>query len=182
MVRSEFGVKGFETAETHGMAQRGGSVICYIGIGNVHGPLVPKGMANAVLAFEETEALRYIDYANNETVFQSKNSEYSPGLIFVKGKTYPTEEEIVESLRKISPHIYLIDARQIAEEVGEPKAENVVILAYLLASGCFPIEKEIFLDSILNFVPERLEMPIVRAFELAYNAPKKNIRIAECQD
>ena len=62
----------------------------------------------------------------------------------------------MESLRKISPHIYLIDAGQIAQEVGEPKAENVVILAYLLASGCFPIEKEIFLNSILNFVPEKV--------------------------
>ena len=49
------------TAETHGMAQRGGSVSGYLRFGqHVEGPLIPSGQANIIMAFEPLEAVRNI--------------------------------------------------------------------------------------------------------------------------
>lgn len=165
------------TAETHGMAQRGGSVVCYVGIGNINGPLFPRGMANVIMAFEEAEALRNLDYANENTVFLiSQTRNIPPGLVFVKGKTYPSEDEIIANIKKVSSHVYLIDANKIATEAGEPKAENVVILAYLLASGLFPIDEESFTKTVLSFVPEKAREANKKAFQVALAKARAEIK------
>ena len=54
-------------SEVHGMAQRGGSVNCTVRIGNVSGPLVASGSADAIVSTEPSEALRYIHYSNKDT-------------------------------------------------------------------------------------------------------------------
>ena len=54
-------------SETHGMAQRGGSVICSVRLGNVTGPLVPSGTADAIISLEPVETLRYVGLTNKET-------------------------------------------------------------------------------------------------------------------
>ena len=52
-------VKG---AETHGMAQRGGSVETHIRIDGLYGPLIVPGTADLLISFDLLEALRYSDY------------------------------------------------------------------------------------------------------------------------
>jgi Pyruvate/2-oxoacid:ferredoxin oxidoreductase gamma subunit len=71
------------TAETHGMAQRGGSVSSYLRFGDlVEGPLIPKGSANGILSFELVEALRNVSYANKNTRFVvSTNIQVSPTVL-----------------------------------------------------------------------------------------------------
>ncbi|MHA1821980.1 MAG: 2-oxoacid:acceptor oxidoreductase family protein [Promethearchaeota archaeon] len=71
------------TAETHGMAQRGGSVSSYLRFGDlVEGPLIPKGSVSAILSFELVEALRNTNYANSETRFVvSTNKQISPAVL-----------------------------------------------------------------------------------------------------
>jgi indolepyruvate ferredoxin oxidoreductase beta subunit len=161
------------TAETHGMAQRGGSVVCYMGMGNVHGPVVPRGMADIILAFEEAEALRNISYANKNTIFLiSKNRQIPPGLYFVKNARYPSEQEIFDDLKRITPHVYFIDAKKIAMEVGEPRAENVVMIAFLFATGVFPVSEDILLRTILSFVPKKAVDANKMAFEKALQSAK----------
>ena len=54
-------------SEVHGMAQRGGSVISAVRFGKkVYSPLITKGEADIILAFEKLEALRQIDFLNTE--------------------------------------------------------------------------------------------------------------------
>jgi indolepyruvate ferredoxin oxidoreductase, beta subunit len=163
------------TAETHGMAQRGGSVVCYLGIGNVNGVLFPRGMADLVLAFEEVEALRNVDYANSNTIFLvSKTQIVPPGLYFKKDARYPLELEIQENLKKVSPHVYFIDAKSIAKRAGEPRAENVVMLAYLYATGKIPIDEDILLRTITSFVPKKALEANKKAFNVALADAKEN--------
>ena len=71
------------TAETHGMAQRGGSVSSYLRFGDkVEGPLIPKGSLNTVLSFELVEALRNVSFANSATTFVvSTNTQISPSVL-----------------------------------------------------------------------------------------------------
>ena len=50
-------------SEVHGMAQRGGSVMTYVRIGEkIHSPIIDEGGADLILAFEKLEALRYLHY------------------------------------------------------------------------------------------------------------------------
>jgi indolepyruvate ferredoxin oxidoreductase beta subunit len=161
------------TAETHGMAQRGGSVVCYLGVGNVNGPLFPRGMASVILAFEEIEALRAADYANENTIFLvSKTRLIPPGLYFTKAR-YPDESEIIRDLKKISPYVYFIDAQEVAKAAGESRAENVVMLAYLFATGKLPVTEEILLKTILSFIPKKAMEQNKKAFEVALAEAKK---------
>jgi len=161
------------TAETHGMAQRGGSVVCYVGVGQIAGPLFPRGMADVVLAFEEVEALRNVDYANPNTLFLISNTRLvPPGLYFNQTKRYPSEDEIITNIKKVTSKVFLIDANKIAKASGEPRAENVVILAYLLASGLFPVKEDTFLKTILGFVPAKAKDANKKAFDLAYAEAK----------
>jgi Pyruvate/2-oxoacid:ferredoxin oxidoreductase gamma subunit len=71
------------TAETHGMAQRGGAVSSYLRFGEkVEGPLIPKGSVDAILSFELSEALRNVSFANKETRFVvSTNVQISPAVL-----------------------------------------------------------------------------------------------------
>ncbi len=167
------------TAETHGMAQRGGSVNCYMGIGNVNGVLFPKGMADIVLAFEEIEAMRSLEYANKDTVFlMSKTQAVPPGLYF-KNIKYPSEEKIIKTIKKVSDNVFAIDAKQIAIDSGEPRAENVVMLAYLYSTGLLPIDEDIFKKTVFSFVPKKALEPNKIAFETALKKAKENKKIIE---
>ncbi|WP_243670275.1 2-oxoacid:acceptor oxidoreductase family protein [Vulcanisaeta sp. JCM 16161] len=56
-------------AETHGLSQRGGSIDVHVRIGDVDAPLIPRGGADVIVAFEILEAFRAIGYANENTVF-----------------------------------------------------------------------------------------------------------------
>ncbi|MHA2474737.1 MAG: 2-oxoacid:acceptor oxidoreductase family protein, partial [Promethearchaeota archaeon] len=67
------------TAETHGMAQRGGSVSSFLRFGKeVEGPLIPRGNCQIVLAFEASEAVRNFNYANSDTIFFINNKIIIP--------------------------------------------------------------------------------------------------------
>ena len=74
------------TAETNGMAQRGGSVSSYLRFGEkVEGPLIPKGSVSGILSFELIEALRNVSFANPETRFiVSTNKQISPTVLISK--------------------------------------------------------------------------------------------------
>ncbi len=79
-LRDDYNVR---TAETHGMAQRGGSVASYLRFGTkVYGPLIPRGTVDVVLAFEMSEALRNVDYASGKTTFIiSDNQQIPPSVL-----------------------------------------------------------------------------------------------------
>jgi len=58
------------TAEIHGMAQRGGTIVSFLRFRlELEGPLMPRGIADAILAFESSEVLRYLNHANKDTLF-----------------------------------------------------------------------------------------------------------------
>ena len=78
-LRDDYNVR---TAETHGMAQRGGSVASYVRFGTeVYGPLIPRGTVDVVLAFELSEALRNVDFASEKTTFIISDNQQIPPTV-----------------------------------------------------------------------------------------------------
>jgi indolepyruvate ferredoxin oxidoreductase beta subunit len=155
------------TAETHGMAQRGGSVASYLRFGSrIEGPLIPRGKADVILAFEASEAVRNFTYAGPNTYFFINNKIIIPPMIHQQGLEYPTISQIHKFLSDVSKNIHFIPADDLAIKAGNLRAMNVVMLGVLVGMNQVPIKKEILFDSIMNFIPKKTQDINKIAFEL----------------
>jgi len=157
------------TAETHGMAQRGGSVSSYFRFGtDVEGPLIPRGKANAILAFEASEAVRYFNYAGPETTFLINDLIIVPPMINQMDMDYPSIEHIHTFLKTVSNNVIFIKADEMASQIGNPRVTNVIMLGALLGSGNIPLQRGKIEEAITEFVPEKAFEINRKAFQLGY--------------
>jgi indolepyruvate ferredoxin oxidoreductase beta subunit len=154
------------TAETHGMAQRGGSVASYLRFGTeVEGPLIPRGKTNTIMAFEASEAVRIFNYAGPDTVFLINESIMVPPVIHQMGIDYPNLTEISDFLKNVSPNIFFIDGVKIATDLGNPRTMNVVMLGALIGLEVLPLKKETLEKAILSYLPAKFHDINKKAFK-----------------
>ncbi len=114
-------------SEVHGMAQRGGSVVMQVKYGEkVHSPLVEPGEADIIFAFERLEALRYSHYLKSDGVIISNTQRIEPMPVVMGMAQYP--EDIEAQLKELPGETCWIDALQIAEEIGNVKVVNMIML------------------------------------------------------
>lgn len=151
-------------SEVHGMAQRGGSVICTVRLGDVSSPLLPSGTADAILSTEPIEALRYIQYANKKTKIITDITPIIPFTVSVGLATYPNLEEVFKEI-KSHAELYKIDAFKIARDAGAIITKNIVLLGALAASNVLPLKTDILLKTILDNVPSKSKDINKKAFE-----------------
>ncbi len=164
------------TAETHGMAQRGGSVASYLRFGTeVEGPLVPRGKTDTILAFEASEAVKIFNYAGPKTVFLINENIIIPPMIHQMGMDYPDIKQISEFLKNVSQNIYFINADEMAMNLGNPRTLNVVMLGVLLGSEAIPLKRESLVQAILSYLPTKVHNVNKKAFEMGIEKGK-NIR------
>jgi len=117
-------------SEIHGMAQRGGSVVTQVRIGDkVYGPVIDEGEADYIVAFEKLEALRWVHYLRPGGSVVVNNQQIDPMTVITGQFVYPPE--ILEVLLERAGDVVVIDALQIAREAGNIKAVNVVLLGTL---------------------------------------------------
>ena len=155
---------GVFVSEIHGMAQRGGAVVCTVRMGNVSSPLLPSGTADVLLSTEPVEALRNICYVHKKTKVITDINPIIPFTVAVGGEQYPKLEEI---FKEISAHaeLYKVDALKIAKEAGAVITKNTVMLGALAASGVLPFKAEVLLETILEDIPEKYKDVNKKAFE-----------------
>jgi len=163
--------KNVYVSEVHGMAQRGGSVSCTVRIGDVFGPLVASGTADAIISTEPLEALRYIKYANKETKVVTDINPVIPFTVAVGGEAYPDLDDIFKEINSCSK-LYKIDALNIAKKSGALITKNIVMLGALAATDVLPFKPEILLKTILDNVPAKYKDINKMAFEGGMNAIK----------
>lgn len=160
-------------SEVHGMAQRGGSVSCTVRMGDIFGPLVASGTADAIISMEPSEALRYIQYANKETKVVTDINPVIPFTVAVGGEKYPDLDDIFKEINSRSK-LYKMDALNIAKESGAIITKNIVMLGALAATDVLPFKSEILLKTILDNVPAKYKEINKRAFEGGMKAIKKS--------
>lgn len=132
-------------AEVHGMSQRGGDVQSNLRIGSapIASDLIPRGCADIIISLEPMEALRYLPYLAPDgwVVTNSKP--------FVNIPNYPDMDKIEDELGKVK-NMIILDVDAIAQEVGNARGANIVLLG-----AC---------SSHLGMEPEKLEGGIRRIF------------------
>jgi indolepyruvate ferredoxin oxidoreductase beta subunit len=158
-------------SETHGMAQRGGSVVCSVRLGNVTGPLVPSGTANVIVSMEPVETLRYVGLTNKDTKIITDITPVIPFTVATGEEEYPDVSLIFKDLEKYGK-LYKIDAVKIAEESGAAITKNIVMLGALAATGELPFKSEILLDTVLENIPKKFSDMNKRAYEGGLKAIK----------
>ncbi len=119
-----------KVSEVHGMAQRGGSVVTYVRYGEqVASPIIDRGEADILVAFELLEAARWAEYLRPEGVLIANTQQILPMPVITGAAVYP--EDLAESLREGCGRAVLVDALAPAEEAGSAKAVNVVLMGIL---------------------------------------------------
>ena len=157
---------GFDVkiSETHGMAQRGGSVVTTVCIGdNVYSPMIDNGEADILLSFEQLEALRYAKYVKTDGIIITNTQKISPIAVLIGANEYP-----IDNLEKINNKFRVIelDALDIAQNCGSVKCINVVLLGVLARNMEF--SKEVWIDAINTVVPPKFIDLNMKAFEAGY--------------
>jgi indolepyruvate ferredoxin oxidoreductase beta subunit len=119
--------------EVHGMAQRGGSVISFVRIGEqVNSPVVTPGTADLLISFEPLEALRYIHYLKPGGMLVYNKVAINPSTVASGLATYPSDVE--ERIARACPNAHGIEALSIAREAGNAKAVNMVMVGSVLSA------------------------------------------------
>jgi indolepyruvate ferredoxin oxidoreductase beta subunit len=129
-----------KVSEIHGMAQRGGSVVSQVRYGNkVYSPIITKGEADIILAFEKIEAARWLDYLKPDGMVIINNERVNP-LPVMSGKAkYP--DDIHNKIAALLPKTSIVDATDIADRCGNSKAANVVLVGMLSQAIGLPAEE-----------------------------------------
>ena len=162
-VRDGLRVRG---SEVLGMAQRGGSVFSNIRLGDeVYAPLTTDGKCDVLIAVEPSEALRNIQYLNENTTVIINTRKVIPATVSLGKSSYPDIELILDKIKAVTPDLITMDATDLAEKAGSRQAANVVMLGTAFGCGKIPINLETVKDVIKSRVPARAIEANMRAFD-----------------
>jgi len=155
-----------KAAETHGMAQRGGSVECHVRIGGEQGPLIPPGGADVIMAFDLLEALRYRHYLAPKGALVVNRQMVVPTSAFMQGLTVPTIDDALAKLQEMD--LCPLDADALALEAGSPLTQNIVMVG--AASPHLPLSAESLKAAVKRSVPPKTVEANLKAFQLGRDA------------
>ena len=149
-----------KTAETIGMAQRGGSVVSHVRIGNeIKAPMIPEGEADIIIGFEPGEVVRNLNYLKEGGKVVVNTKPVMPTTASL-GLHYDGKE-MIEYLQKQNINLIAVDGEKICKELGSPKALNVVLRRAATKSKKLGITKEEIKKAIeTKLNPKFLEMNI----------------------
>jgi indolepyruvate ferredoxin oxidoreductase beta subunit len=141
-------------AETHGMAQRGGSVISHLRLGEVESSLVRMGTAHFLLSLEENEGYRNLP-------FLSKG-----GKMYVNAAPdHCPRQGVKDYLEKKGILYRWVPAGAVAQELGAPKSSNLALMGFFSAFGEGPMSYEEIRATIDKNSPRRFKELNLKVFE-----------------
>jgi indolepyruvate ferredoxin oxidoreductase beta subunit len=155
--------KGYNVigSETHGMAQRGGSVISHLKIGDYSSPLVRQGTADILLSFDRDEVYRTLGFLKRG------------GLCFVNS---PKEDfwdaGVKDYLEKNEIRAYSFPADKVALALGAPRSANLALIGYALSVPDVPFTYEDIKETIVRVSPSRFREVNLQAFDTGYRGEK----------
>lgn len=151
------------TTETIGMAQRGGSVVSHIRMGeNIYSPLIPLKSAHAMIAFEPAEAVRLLPYLASGGALFVCDTAIKP---VNSGDSY-TATDMLDFLRKHTKKPLIVDGAILLSQCGNAKTMNVALLGTAVQSGVFPFGTDDMENALMELLPERLREVNLKSFEI----------------
>ncbi len=156
-------------SEVHGMAQRGGSVVCTVCAGDVHSPLIADGTADAIISMEPVEALRRIAKLRGSGVVLTDVNPVIPPNVSMGYNEYPSLDDVFGELEARGT-LVTVDALQLARDAGHAITKNIVMLGALTGLGVPPVDRDMVMAAVREAVPDSYVEMNERAFDLGYRA------------
>jgi indolepyruvate ferredoxin oxidoreductase beta subunit len=163
---SELGLKlGLDVmgSETHGMSQRGGSVIAHLKLGQFQSPLNRRGTADILYSFEENETYRTLKFLK------------SGGCCFanlVSGDRF--DSHVLNYLKKKEINFRSYDASGTALKIGSILATNIVLIGFSVGTGLIPFQYQ-DLRVVLEQLGQKKNLAInLKALEIGFQEGKKD--------
>ena len=148
-------------SEVHGMAMRGGIVTSHFRFGKkVYSPLIKEGEVDILFAFEQLEGLRWINYLRPTGKIVMNDHKVNPPAVNLGEMEYP--KGIPEIVRSRIKNFYLVKGTEIALQLGDVRAANVVLLGAI--SKFFEVNGDLWLKTILNSLPPKVHELNRKAF------------------
>jgi indolepyruvate ferredoxin oxidoreductase, beta subunit len=157
---------GFDVKKTDtlGMAQRGGSVLSHIRLGEkVWAPLIAEGKVDILLAFEKLEAARWVNYLHSSSTVIVNAYAQPPLAVNLGYEKYPEDAEIRSLLNQRTGRVFLVEGNEQAKKAGDVRALNTFMLG--CASSFLPFERNVWEETINRRVPQRVRAVNERAFQ-----------------
>ena len=154
-----------KTAETHGMAQRGGSVITHVRIAEkVYSPLIPLGAGDILLSFEKLEALRWLPFLSAEGTVIVNTQELEPLPVLIGKQEYSAG--ILEEIEGKVARLIAVDALSMEPVSENPRMVNTFLLGIL--ARIMPYEKDKWLRGMEQEIKAKLVDINIKAFEAGW--------------
>ncbi|MCD4722402.1 MAG: indolepyruvate oxidoreductase subunit beta [Desulfobacula sp.] len=151
-------------AETHGMAQRGGSVVSHLRIGEARSSLIRAGAADFLLSMDESEAYRYLPYLKKG------------GKLFANASpdAFP-DEKVSAYLKKQDIEPRAMEAAKTAMELGGPRSTNLAMVAFYAAFGFGPLNADDLRATVDSMSPGPFKETNLKIFDACYDTGKSMI-------
>jgi len=134
-------------SETHGMSQRGGSVVSHVKIGDYASPMVQQGTADLLFSLRAEETYHHLTFLRN-----------GGRLVINADDRFVMDPEIAAALKAKEITVSSFDASGVALSSGLPAATNIILLAHALAAGFLPFSLEQLRDAVKSVTaPGRVE-------------------------
>ena len=160
------------TAETIGMAQRGGSVVSHVRIGEgVYSPLIPKGQADLMIAFEPAEAVRNMTYLKPGAAAVISSAPVMPVTAALSGSSYKPSD-MINVLAGAGFDVTVIDGAAIVSELGSAKSLNVALLSAACETGKAGMTSEELVSVLGTSVKKEYLEQNMRAVRLGQSAAR----------
>lgn len=149
-------------AETHGMAQRGGSVVSHLRIGDAQSSLIRAGAADFLLSMDESEAYRYLPYLKKGgKLFANARPDAFPG------------ERVAAYLKKQNIESRAMEASKKAMELGSPKSTNLAMVAFYAAFGAGPLTADDLRATVDSMSPGPFKKKNLNIFDVCFETGRK---------
>jgi indolepyruvate ferredoxin oxidoreductase beta subunit len=141
-------------SEVHGMSQRGGSVTSHVRWGEkVRSPLIEDGRVDYIVGLERLEPMRYLQALRPGGIILLDPHAIIPITVSSWGQSYPPEEVEREVLERVAGKVLWVPGVEIARNLGNAKAANVVVLGAL--SGLLDVPEETWMRAVERMVPRK---------------------------
>jgi indolepyruvate ferredoxin oxidoreductase beta subunit len=162
---SELGLKlGLDVmgSETHGMSQRGGSVVAHLKLGAFKSPMIRVGGSDILYSFEEKETYRNLKFLRRG------------GLCFVNlASADRFDDKILNHLENKEITFRAYDAAGIASKMGSIRSANIALIGYSMGTGLLPFKyKDVKCSLEISSRTHDLESNLM-AFETGFNASQQ---------
>jgi len=162
--------------ETYGASQRGGAVMSHLRISakDQFSPLIPEGECDLLMALEPVEGLRILGQYGNPSVVSLINTRPIHPIEIISGQTpYPDVQEVLRGIAELSKEVRVLNATEIALDMGDPIFSNMVMLGALSTLDILQIARQGFEQAIEGLLSSVRLAENLEAFDRGRMAVRK---------